>query len=139
MLRDLLVQPRLFQDSDPWLYSVLNSVFQSMKSRDDQIADAIDAGGGLGGFPVSASWSGSATTTNYLPLGWTLTRTGAGVYTIVHNLNTTSYSVFPGVVNASPLFISISSISANSFVISIFNQAGTLTDSGFNCFVSRFG
>ena len=139
MLRDNLTPPRYFEDSDPWLYTVLNESLVAMKDRDDQLADAIDAGGGLGGYPVSVTVNSGILSVNYAPASWTITKTGTGVYTITHNLGTTDYIALPALVSTTPLLVTASNYQNNSFVISIFNQSGTLTDSSFNCFISRYG
>ena len=139
MLRDTLTAPIYFQDSDPWLFSVINSSLTSMKNRDDQLADAIDAGGGLGGFPLAVTLASGVLSVNYAPSSWSVTKTGTGVYTISHTIGNTSYIALPAIVSTEPLVITASNYQNNSFVISIFNQAGTLTDSSFNCFISRYG
>lgn len=139
MLRDNLTPPVFFEDHDPWLYSVLNETLVAMKTRDEQLADAIDAGGGLGGYPVSINVTSGVLSVNYAPAGWTITKTGTGVYTITHNMGNSSYIVLPALVNTVPLLTTVSNYQDNSFVISIFNQSGTLTDSSFNCFISRYG
>ena len=139
MLRDNLTPPVYVSDSDPWIYTVLNNTLTSMKNRDDQLADAIDAGGGLGGFPISVTVTGGTLSTNYLPASWPVTKTGTGLYTITHGIGNTNYIVLPAVVNTAPLVATLASLSNNSFVISVFNQSGTLTDSSFTSFISRYG
>ena len=107
-----------------------------MKQRDEQLADAIDAGGGLGGVIVDVV--GGVPTINRLPSGWSVTKVATGVYTITHNFGVASYTVFPGVVSSSLASVSISDIFINSFKVNTFDNVGALVDIRFSCFVTRY-
>lgn len=136
MLRDNLITPRTFQDNDPWLFSVLNTSLNTMKQRDEQLADAIDAGGGLGGAIVDVV--GGVPIVNRLPPGWSVDKVDTGVYTITHNFGVASYTVFPGVVSETLSSITISSVTGNSFTVTTTDAAGVLADRRFSCFVTRY-
>ena len=63
-----------------------------------------------GGYVTSAGAAGTP-----FPSGWTVAHTGAGRYTVTHNLGTTSYAVVPTALQA--LLCYIASRGANSFVL----------------------
>lgn len=136
MLRDNLVTPRVFQETDPWLFSVLNTSLNTMKQRDEQLADAIDAGGGLGGVIIDIT--GGTPTVLRMPAGWSVSKVGVGIYTLTHNFGVSSYTVFPGVVSATMANIFVSSLEVNSFTINTTNSAGAGVDVRFTCFVTRY-
>lgn len=138
MLKDTLITVRNFEDTDPWYYPILNTSLQNLRDRDNQLADAIDAGGGLGGSLVDIT-GGASPSVNYLPSGWSFSRSGAGVYVITHNLGTTSYSVFPSIVSSSPLLISVNNKTSNTFTINMVNLGNASVDARFNCFIPRYG
>lgn len=136
MLRDNLVTARVFEETDPWLFSVLNDSLTTMKQRDEQLADAIDAGGGLGGAIVDIV--GETSSVLRMPSSWSITKVSTGTYNITHSFGTVSYTVFPGVVSETPLNITISNLSSNSFTVVTSTSAGVLTDTRFSCFVTRY-
>lgn len=136
MLRDNLVTPRTFLETDPWLFSVLNTSLTTMKLRDEQLADAIDAGGGLGGVIIDIV--GGTPTINRLPAGWSVSKVGTGGYQLTHNFGVASYTVFPGVVSSSLASITVSEISTNSFKVNTFDSVGAPVDIRFSCFVTRY-
>ena len=80
----------------------------------------------------------SAGTGVYMPSGWSSVRTSLGLYTITHNLGTTSYSVVANLlVNAlTGREAHIQSLSANTFAVYTFNGA-TTEDLNFNFVVVR--
>ena len=136
MLRDNLITPRTFQHNDPWLFSVLNDSLTTMKQRDEQLADAIDAGGGLGGVIIDVI--GGTPTTLRMPPNWIVAKTDVGIYTLTHNFGVASYTVFPGVVSTTMANIFISSLDVNSFVVNTTDGAGAAVDVRFTCFVTRY-
>ena len=86
----------------------------------------------LGQFGASVKSDGTA---NTLPKGWTVSRTGTGIYSIVHNLAIagTQYSVVATAVGAPGTgYCSGMAKSNNSFEIYFFNPAGVLTNMAFD-------
>ncbi len=67
------------------------------------------------------------------PSGWSRARTGNGVYTITHNLNTTFYSVvatpIASAANVRAMTAVLSNVNANSFTVAMF-APGLLTATG---------
>jgi len=115
--------------ADPYWYVTDNRPIQNLGANQTAIATYIDKIT-LGRVDVV----GAATPTiNAAPSGWTITRTGTGVYTVTHNLNLSAsgYSVLGSCYSAAVFYAS--SLGANSFVVNTVTLAGAAVDTQFVC------
>jgi hypothetical protein len=93
-------------------------------------ANALNARQALGIYDGSVNANGTA---GYLPVGWSVTHTGTGDYTITHNIGTTAYVVNATAdQNSNAAAVERVIRSANSFevIIAGFNS-GTFFDAAF--------
>lgn len=77
----------------------------------------------------------SAGTSNFLPEGWSLSNTGTGEYTVVHNLgfsDTRRIAVSGSLTSGSAGFLTWEVVDGDSFIVNTFNSSGTATDSAFS-------
>lgn len=119
---------------DPYFYTVDNRPLVNLHDRDDAIADELDKRVRLVDITGSAS-----PTTNVLPSGWTITRVGAGDYTVTHNFATVNYGVVGTVMNSTtPYVFYVYAIAANTFSIRTVTLANVATDVRFTCVASKF-
>ena len=127
--KDTLTNTRLYTEADPYIWTVDNRPLSDLDARDDQLADRIDAIN-IGRIDVTGA---ASPTTNSLPTGWSITRNGAGDYTITHNKNTTAYSVIGTCLHATQLYVVVVyALTANTFSIKTAAlTTGTLTDVRF--------
>lgn len=76
----------------------------------------------------------ASATSAVLPTGWTVSVSAGHVYTVTHNLNTTSYAVTVSTVDSGgathfvPLFV----FSANTFTVELDTTGGSAANTAFN-------
>lgn len=114
-LKDTLTSVRFYEESDAYYFTVDNRPVSDLKQRDDLLADRIDTIA-LGRVDVTGA---ALHTVNFAPEGWTITRTSAGIYNIVHGLNidALTYSVQATVYGVNPAIITVTGITANDITI----------------------
>lgn len=102
----------LGENNDSWKFLFLNSV----------------------GYVNSGGSSGSP-----FPTGWSCSRTSAGVYSITHNIGSSSgyVAVATALASSGATSAKIGSRSSNSFTVRIFDDTGTLVDADFMFVVIR--
>lgn len=131
-LKDTIPVVRFYEEVDPYYFAVDNRPIADLKARDDIISDRVDQVL-LGRVDVTG---GTTTTTNFLPSGWSVTRVGAGNYTITHSLNIDSlqYSVGGCVCyNTVPSILTVTAMTANSLtIITNVVSTGVATDMRFS-------
>jgi hypothetical protein len=128
-----------YTEADPYFYTVDNRPLQNLKSWLDAICDRIDLMD-LGRVDVNGTTAGSfnpSTDVYTQPSGWSVARNSAGTFTITHNLSSSSYSVIGSAVGATPSFVSVVSIGADSFQVKIAQYDGTLVDLRFSVVLTR--
>ena len=128
-LTSQLTTIRLFTAADPYNYTVDNIPLSQVSTNLTTITSYVDKM-----HPGRVDVTGAATpTVNAVPSGWTVTRTGTGVYTITHNLNLAAngYSVLGSCYSAAVFYAS--ALGANSFVANTVNFSGTAVDVQFVC------
>ncbi len=81
------------------------------------------------GFVTSAGAADSAKF--FLSQLWTVSKTGTGVYSVVHNMSTIKYIVLPVAFATTAVIIQVSAYNANDFEIKTFDAAGAAVDSAF--------
>lgn len=105
---------------------------------EDIVTDSIELGPGTfvqifyAGL-VSGSGVISASSVNPTPFTWTCVRTGAGQYTITHNLHRPSpfLNLFVN-VNTSGLTVAAANVDGDNFIVGITDLTGTFVDNQFN-------
>lgn len=132
-LYSTLTNIRYYTDSDPYVYTVDNRPLTDFDTRDQTICNAIDMR-----TQIVDITGGGTPTTNWLPTGWSVTRNGAGDYTITHNLGLTTYIVYGSVNSSSPMIFNVYSVTNNSFSIRTYNSSFVATDARFGCEVNRW-
>lgn len=128
-----LTAVRYYTAADPYYYTVDNRPLSDLNDRDDALADELDRRT----LPVDISGAVSPTT-NKLPTGWSINRTGAGVYEITHNLGTASFIVTGAIYGAIPGIVTILNQSSSLFTVKTYDLAGTPTDFRFQCLVTSY-
>lgn len=76
----------------------------------------------------------STGTTIRIPSGWSVSKTGTGIYQITHNLGTVNYSVVPTIYNNADSAASVMNIAANTFELYTYdanNSSRSDVDNGF--------
>lgn len=76
----------------------------------------------------SVTVAGAAITASTLPLGWSVARTGVGVYVVTHGLGSLAYAV-----SVAPTAVLVQGVATatNTFTVSFQTGAGAATDSSF--------
>ena len=132
-LKDDLTAVRYYTQADVYYYTVDNRPLTDLDSRNEELADELEAR------VMAVDITGSATPTiNTAPTGWTCIANGTGDYTITHNMGSGAYIVVGNVVNATVGILFVVSKSTNSFDIKTTNSSGTATHMQFNLIVSKY-
>ena len=97
-----------------------------------EYVDLMKYGSGVRSGAISAA--GSATSA---PRNWSVSKTGTGVYQVIHNLGVTNYNVAAISVDANPFIVQRVFKDANSFSIITTNVAGAATDCAFDFVVTK--
>lgn len=85
--------------------------------------DSTAGSGSQGGLVNAAGTAGA-----YFPAGWSVARPSTGVYTVTHNLGSTSYAVVCTIIGSAVITIyNITNRGSNSFTITFYNQTGSIT------------
>lgn len=125
MISSQLATVRYYTALDVYYYTVDNRPISDNASNIALIASYVDKL-----HPGRVDVTGAATpTVNAAPTGWTVTRSGTGVYVITHNLNTTAYSVLCSCYSAAVAYVT--ALGANSFTVNTVNLSGTAVDTQF--------
>jgi hypothetical protein len=98
---------------------------------------ALAGAGGSGN--VSNVYAGSVVSNAaaaYFPTGWSFSRTGAGIYTITHNLGTTNYSVNITPIGIVADFAAAYTKTTTQFSVVIANSSTVPVDSNFDFIVT---
>lgn len=128
-----LTAVRYYTAADVYYYLTDNRPISDNAQNITSIATYIDKMN-----PGRVDVTGGATpVVNAIPTGWTITRTGAGAYTVTHNLNLTAnaYSVIGNCYG--PEVFYPSALGANSFVVNTVNLSGVATDTQFVCVLTE--
>lgn len=83
-----------------------------------------------GGSSVYAGAVDSGGTAINLPTGWTSTRTGAGQFTVTHNLGTSNYSA-PAIPFGASVFPHLNAVNSNNVQYVFTDRTGGLADTSF--------
>jgi hypothetical protein len=129
MIASQLQAIQYYTAADPYWYQTDNRPLQNLAANQALIAAYIDK---LTNGRVDIT-GGSAPVTNAIPSGWSVSRTGTGVYVITHNLNlaANSYSVLGSCYSANVFFAT--ALTANSFTANTVNFSGAAVDVQFVC------
>lgn len=128
-----LTAVRYYTAADPYYYTVDNRPITDLHDRDDAIADELDRR------TLTVDISGAVSpTTNKLPTGWSINRTGAGIYEITHNLGTASFIVTGNIFGAIPGVVTTTTQSSTLFTVKTVDLAGAPTDFRFQCLVTSY-
>lgn len=118
---------QFYTAADPYYYTVDNRPLQNLSANQTAIAAYVDKTH-PGRVDVTG---GTSPVTNAIPAGWTVTRSGTGVYVITHNLNTTAYSVTGSLYSAGAFFVT--ALTATTFTANTVNLSGAAVDVQFAC------
>lgn len=128
-----LTTVRYYTAADPYYYTVDNRPINDLAGRDDALADELDRR------TLTIDITGGASpTTNKLPAGWSISRTGAGVYDITHNLGNTNFIVTGNVFGSTPGLVITTAQTTSTITIKTVNLSGTATDFRFQCLVTGY-
>lgn len=128
-----LTAVRYHTAADPYYYTVDNRPLTDLKDRDDAIADELDRR------TLTIDITGGVSpTTNVIPAGWSIARTGAGLYDITHTLGNDNFIVTGNIFGASPGVVTTTAQNASTISIKTVDLAGTATDFRFQCLVTGY-
>lgn len=85
----------------------------------------------IAGIGVVTAAGAKDTSRYFFSQNWTVSKTGAGSYTITHNIGDSKYNVQVAPVNTAAFTANISAYNLNNFQVKTFNAAGAATDSSF--------
>lgn len=94
--------------------------------------DLVAVGPGARAGTIQAD--GTVTT---LPFAWTFSKTGTGLYEVIHNLGTTNYSVIAVSIDGNPRVVQRVSKAATNFTVVTTDLSGTLADCAFDFVLTR--
>jgi len=132
-LADTLTVVEYHTQFDPYTYVVDNRPLGNLAARDVQLANAIESR------TIQIDITGSGTPTLHkVPTGWTCSSSGAGVYTIAHDMATTNFVVVGMIQDAAPGMIHCVSKSSTELNINTTDATGTPAHRRFNLIISRY-
>lgn len=88
------------------------------------------------GFGYVTSAGAKDTTYFFMPQAWTVSRTGAGVYLITHNIGTVSYFINTTAIDTVAKIITVANITTTTFEVRTFTDAGVAADTAFSFVVN---
>lgn len=128
-----LTAVRYYTGADPYYYTVDNRPLQDLHDRDDALADELDRR------TLVIDITGAVSpTTNKLPAGWAVARTGAGVYDITHTIGNANFIVTGNIFGATAGVVTTTAQNATTITIKTVNMSNAATDLRFQCLVTGY-
>lgn len=128
-----LTAVRYYTAADPYYYTVDNRPLEDLKDRDDAISDELDRR------TLAIDITGAVSpTTNKLPAGWSVARTGAGQYDITHTLGNANFIVTGNIFGGTPGVVTTTAQTTSTISVKTVNMSGTATDLRFQCLVTGY-